>query len=218
MVDGDLQDDGEIGAALGTDGVHHLEQEGHAALQIAAILVGTFIPRAGQELVGEVAAVGMESHTVAPSGLGPGAGLRHGVDDPLNLLDGEGDALHAREELSLHIAGGVGRIGGVLMAHTAQTRADLGEELAALLMDAVGAVSQTADLLIVLHGGVGAGLKLRGGQRAAGKNQAGTALRDAGKALGVACDEAAVRADAAAHRRQTDAVGDGNITDLDALE
>ena len=70
VVHGDLNNNGEVLSHSGADRIQDLEEEGHAPLQIAAVPVFPLIPFAGQELVYQIAAVGMDFAAITAGGLG----------------------------------------------------------------------------------------------------------------------------------------------------
>ena len=89
VVGAELDEDGRVLARAPAHGRDLLEQEGGAALDVAAVFVGAGVPGGGQELVVQVAAVGVHLKGVRPGcGAEPGGalGLR---DEALYLLNAQ---------------------------------------------------------------------------------------------------------------------------------
>ena len=79
-----------VGTDLGFDLLDDLEQEAHPVLERPAIPVGPLVAVWREEVGDEVAVAGMDLHHVEPGRLGPLGRLAEGLDDLLDLVDGQG--------------------------------------------------------------------------------------------------------------------------------
>ena len=87
--------DGEAGAALGADGLEDALGQAGAVLEAAAVLVVALVEVGAEELVDEPAVAAMHHAHAEARALGECSGLRVGLDDGVDLLDGEGLDLDA---------------------------------------------------------------------------------------------------------------------------
>ena len=212
VIHSDLDNNRKVWPHGGADSIQNLKEKGHAVLQVPAVFVGPLIPLAGQELIYQITAVGMDFTAVTAGGLGVLCGAGHCCDQPLDFLLREGRAQDPGKELGVDGTGSMGGIFGVLVTYPAQTMANLKEDFASLIVDELRCLGQGADLLKILQQIVGAGLKFRGGHGVSSDDETSAAV---GHTLIVAACivlEAAVGA-AHPHGRQSHPVGYCDIAD-----
>ena len=145
-----LDYDREVGAAdLLGDGYKLLE-EAHTAVQIAAVLVGTGVPALGEELVSEVAAVGVDLNGVAAGADGALRGGAEVVLEPVYLLHRH---LVALDLGRVHPGAGAGAdrhgIEQARSADAAVARVKLGADLAAQGVSAVAQLLEIGRALVI---------------------------------------------------------------------
>src|SRR5699024_4364752 len=150
--EGEAEDDGEVLAGAPVDGVHDVGGEAGAVLGGAAVLVRALVPDRGEELVHEVADVGVDLDGVeARVAHEPGAVLPE-LHHFGYLLDGEGVAL----DLGIPDPGVLGRGDGQLAVDlvgvAAGAAGKLHDGLAAVAVQSLGEAARGGDDVVVVPG------------------------------------------------------------------
>ena len=160
VVRREFDDDGKVRTALLLADGDELGEKARAVFQAAAVGIGARVPAAGQELVGQVAAVGVDAHAVGPAAQRDLHAAAEVVLQLVDLVDGQRVAAHARH---VHPRAG-GRTDGHLIAHGRPADApvaglDLRGEPAVMRMAALGQGAEQRRGLIVEVDGVLAGFE-----------------------------------------------------------
>ena len=212
VVRRELDDDGEVRTALFLADGDELGEKARAVFQIAAVGVGARVPATGQKLVGQIAAVGVDAHTVGPAAQRDLHAAAEIFLQLVDLIDRQRVAAHTRH---VHPRAG-GRADGHFVAHGRPADApvaglDLRGELAAAGVAALGQAAEQRRGLIVEVDGVLAGLERERGADVA-EHHGRAALGARGK---VRHRGRAQVADRDAHRRHDHAVFKFHAADLD---
>ena len=154
VVRREFDDDGEVRTALFLADGDELGEKARAVFQAAAVGVGARVPAAGQKLVGQVAAVGVDAHAVGPAAQRDLHAAAEVFLQLVDLVDGQRVAAHARH---VHPRAG-GCADGHLVAHGRSADApvaglDLRGELAVVCMAALGqGTEQRLGLVVEVDG------------------------------------------------------------------
>ena len=145
-----LDYDREVGAADLLGDCYKLLEEAHTAVQVSAVLVGTGVPALGEELVGEVAAVGVDLNGVAA---GADGALRGGAEVVLESVYLLHRHLVALDLGRVHPGAGAGAdrhgIEQARSADAAVARVKLGADLAAQGVSAVAQLLEIGRALVI---------------------------------------------------------------------
>ena len=88
LLQGNPEHQGEVPAAGGPNGLHHLPENPGPVLQAAAVFVGTMVGHRAEKAVEEVVVGGVDLHPIHPALLDPSGRLAKLLDNFLDVLPG----------------------------------------------------------------------------------------------------------------------------------